>query len=58
MRFRFIGTYTNGHESIQMGGVTFHGREPSDVPEGDLLRRIMNNPEFEAVKPKTLKTAE
>jgi hypothetical protein len=51
MLFKFIGQYTNGHTSIDAGGVEFVGDEPSDVTDADLIRRLSNNPEFEAVDP-------
>lgn len=52
MLMRFVGKYTNGQTSIRMGeGAVFHGREPCDVPEGDTLRRLLANPEFERVHP-------
>jgi hypothetical protein len=49
MKFRFIGTYTNGHTSINAGGVIFYGNDPSDVEDTDLIERLTNNQEFEAV---------
>lgn len=49
MRFRFVGQYTNGHTAIDAGGVTFEGHEPSEVTDPDLIRRLTNHQEFEAV---------
>jgi hypothetical protein len=49
MKFRFIGTYTQGRTSINACGVIFEGNEPSDVDDADGIRRLRNNPEFEAV---------
>ena len=49
MLFRFIGQYTHGRNSIDMG-VVFEGREPSFVADAELARRLSNNPEFEAVE--------
>lgn len=51
MRFRFIGRYTNGSEAITLYGVTFHGHEPSEVSDGEAIRRLSNNIEFERVRP-------
>jgi hypothetical protein len=51
VRFRFIGQYTNGHTSINAGGVVFEGREPAEVECAELARRLAANPEFEAVHP-------
>ncbi len=48
MLFRFIGQYTHGRTTIDMG-VLFEGREPSQVDCPELARRLSNNPEFEAV---------
>ncbi len=47
MRLRFIGQYTNGRTSVSIGGVTFHGREPSNVPAGS---RLLRHPELETVR--------
>ena len=49
MLFRFIGQYTHGRNTIDMG-VLFEGNEPSYVEDADLARRLSNNPEFEAVE--------
>ncbi len=48
MKYRFVGTYS-GDETISCGGVTWHGREPSEVTDAEWLRRLANHPEFEAV---------
>lgn len=48
MRYRFIGQYTHGRTSICMNGVTFEGRDPSEVPV-KLDFRFAGNIEFEAV---------
>lgn len=50
MLFKFIGEYTNDHTSISIGGVTFDGHEPSEVPKA-LEKRFASHPEFEAVEP-------
>lgn len=50
MLYRFIGEYTNG-DTINVGGrfgVNFHGREPAEVEDPELLRRLANHVEFEA----------
>ena len=47
MRMRFTGQYTNGRTSVSIDGVTFHGREPSEVLEGS---RLLRHPEFETVR--------
>ena len=49
MKFRFIGEYTNGHTSINSSGVTFVGREPSEVTDPEAIRRLTGNIEFEEV---------
>ena len=49
MYLRFIGTYTGGRTSITLCGVTFEGREPSEVVEAGALARLSNHPEFEEV---------
>jgi len=47
MRLKFIGKYTGGRTAITIGGVTFEGREPAEVPAGSAL---VSHPEFEVVK--------
>lgn len=47
--FRFIGLYTNGHESITAHGVTFHGNEPAEVTGEEGVRRLRGNVDFEEV---------
>lgn len=49
MLFRFIGQYTHGRGAIRSCGVTFNGREPSDVTDAEAIRRLSGNPEFEQV---------
>jgi hypothetical protein len=49
MLFRFIGQYTHGRNTINMG-VLFEGREPSFVEDAELARRLANNLEFEMVE--------
>jgi hypothetical protein len=49
MLFRFIGQYTHGRTTIN-AGVDFFEREPSKVEDAELIRRLSNNPEFEAVE--------
>ena len=44
MKLIFTGKYTGGRTSITIDGVTFEGREPSDVPAGS---RLLGHPEFE-----------
>jgi hypothetical protein len=51
MRLRFTGTYTGGHTSITLCGVTFDGREPSEVTDAESIRRLSGHPEFETVHP-------
>jgi hypothetical protein len=48
MRFRFVGEHTGGGSSITMNGITFEGKEPSDVPD-DLVFRFRNSVEFRGV---------
>ena len=49
MKFRFIGTYTNGHASISILGHEFVGREATEVsPEA--AERLLRHVEFEVVK--------
>lgn len=49
MLFRFIGQYTHGRTTIN-AGVDFVGREPSEVSDPELIRRLSGNVEFEAVE--------
>jgi hypothetical protein len=58
MKFKFIGNYTNGADSITMFGPEVAGKRPSatfteraatDVTDKDLVRRLSNNPEFQKV---------
>ena len=49
MKLRFIGQYTNGRDSITLCGVTFHGREPSELDGEEAFARLPNHPEFEVV---------
>jgi hypothetical protein len=49
MLFRFIGQYTHGRTTIN-AGVDFEGHEPSEVTDAELIRRLSNNPEFDAVE--------
>jgi len=59
MHLQFIGTYTGGRTSITLCGVTFEGREPSEVVEADALARLSNHPEFgEATKTVASEVAE
>jgi hypothetical protein len=51
MLFRFIGQYTHGRGAIRTCGVTFNGREPSDVTDAEAIRRLSGNPEFVKVHP-------
>lgn len=51
MRFRFVGQYTHGRTTIDAGGVLFTGHKPAEVECPELIRRLTNNPEFEAVHP-------
>lgn len=51
MLFRFIGTYTGGRSTVDAGGVTFEGTEPSKVTDPDLIRRLSSHVEFEEVHP-------
>lgn len=48
-RFRFIGTYTGGRDSINASGVIFEGNEPSQVDDAEAIRRLRGNVEFEEV---------
>lgn len=54
MKFRFVGEYTGGRDSITMRrgddySVTFHGNEPTEVDDEDTIRRLSSNPDFKAV---------
>lgn len=48
--FRFTGRYTGKRDTIVSCGVTFIGREPSEVTDADGIRRLSNHPEFEIVE--------
>jgi hypothetical protein len=50
MKFRFIGTYTNGHTSISACGFRFDGHEPTDVDGAEAIRRLSGSVEFEVVQ--------
>jgi hypothetical protein len=50
MLFKFTGRYTCGHTSNTVGGVTFEGHEPTEVPD-ELVERFTGHPEFEQVHP-------
>ena len=50
MLFRFIGQYTHGRTSIDAGGVLFEGHEPAEITDAELIRRLTNHVEFEAVE--------
>jgi len=56
MLFKFIGEYTNGHDTIDACGVLFHGREPSDVTSEDGIRRLSGHVEFAKVTAKEVET--
>lgn len=49
MKFKFTGTYTNGHTSINACGVVFTGTEPAEVTGEDAIARLSRHPEFERV---------
>lgn len=49
MLFRFIGQYTNGHTTVDAGGVLFTGDEPSEVTDPVIIGRLTGHAEFEAV---------
>lgn len=49
---RFIGDYTCGRDTLQMGPYLFIGREPLEVdPQDPIGKRLLNNPDFEALHP-------
>lgn len=49
---KFIGTYTGGRTSIQMGEYVFEGHEPTKVDERTAMgKRIAGNPDFAVVDP-------
>ena len=58
MKLRFIGQYTNGRDSITLCGVTFHGREPSELDGEEAFARLPNHPEFEVVTASEAKPVE
>ncbi len=49
MQYRFIGRYTGGNDTVTLMGVTFHGREPSDVTDPVALRKFAGHRELEPV---------
>lgn len=51
MLFKFIGQYTNGHTTVDAGGVLFTMHEPAEVTDGEMIRRLSGHQEFEAVDP-------
>lgn len=46
MLLKFIGQYTGGRTSVTLEGVTFEGREPSEVSADS---RLLRHPEFALV---------
>lgn len=49
---KFIGTYTGGRETLEMGPYLFVGREPVEVDASDPIgARLLKNPDFEAFHP-------
>lgn len=48
MRYRFTGQFTHGRTSVALNGVTFEGREPSEVTT-KVEWRFAAHPEFERV---------
>lgn len=51
MKFKFIGRYTGGRDTITMGETTFEGHDPADVDDPEMVTRLLKNPEFEAIGP-------
>jgi hypothetical protein len=49
MRFRFTGRYTNGHTSVGVHGVTFHGFDAVSVMDAAVIARLIRHPEVEVV---------
>lgn len=51
MKFKFVGQYTGDRDSIAIYGVTFNGREPSEVSDAHAIEALSRSVgEFEAVK--------
>lgn len=51
-RLKFIGDYTCGRDTLQMGPFLFIGREPLEVDPADPIgARLLKNPDFELVDP-------
>ncbi|MGH8678697.1 MAG: hypothetical protein ACREUQ_10145 [Burkholderiales bacterium] len=57
MKFVFNGDYTNGRDSMKIMGVTFNGREPSDVEGEASIAKLRNHPEFSEVRSREPKPA-
>lgn len=49
MKFVYRGEYSRIADEVTLFGVTFKGREPSDVTEGPAIAWFAGNPDFEAV---------
>jgi hypothetical protein len=47
-KFKYVGQYAAGRNSMSSNGVTFTGNDPADVPD-DLAHRYRNNADFEEV---------
>lgn len=51
-RLKFIGDYTCGRDTLEMGPYLFIGREPLEVdPKDPIGARLLKNPDFELVDP-------
>lgn len=51
-RLKFIGDYTCGRDTLEMGQYLFVGREPLEVdPKDPIGARLLKNPDFELVDP-------
>ena len=57
MRFKFIGDYTNGRNTITMHGVTFEGDTPVNVDDA-LVDKFKAHREFKAVTGRAAKEAD
>jgi hypothetical protein len=52
MKLKFIGQYTGGRTSIEMGDYVFEGHEPTEVDGRTAAgKKLAGNPDFEVVGP-------
>lgn len=48
MKFIYRGTFSKGMDTEEQFGVTFKGREPSEVCEAPAINWMLGHPDYEA----------